>query len=103
MNINWKARFKNGAWLMTFISMIVVFVYDILGQLEIVPAIPKDSVLQLVKYALYILAALGVVTDPTTKGIGDSDRAQWYTAPWDDAKDNGGQTPVNVDDGSESK
>ena len=28
-----------------------------------------------------LLAVLGVVTDPTTKGMGDSDQAMTYTAP----------------------
>ena len=28
-----------------------------------------------------LLAALGVVTDPTTEGLGDSERALAYTAP----------------------
>ena len=31
-----------------------------------------------------MLAVLGVVSDPTTAGVGDSERAQGYTEPWKD-------------------
>ena len=36
MKINWKARFSNGVWLMSFLSTIVLFVYEILKQFDIV-------------------------------------------------------------------
>ena len=31
-----------------------------------------------------VLAILGIVTDPTTTGTGDSERALTYTQPWTD-------------------
>ena len=34
MNINWKVRFQNKAFLTGLISLVVVFVYDLLQLLE---------------------------------------------------------------------
>ena len=37
-----------------------------------------------------LLTVLGIVTDPTTEGVGDSDRAMTYCAPYcDDAPEDG--------------
>ena len=40
-----------------------------------------ERLLELVNALFALLAALGVVTDPTTEGLGDSERALAYTAP----------------------
>ena len=33
-----------------------------------------------------VLAVLGIVVDPTTEGVSDSDRAMTYDAPYSDAE-----------------
>ena len=38
--------------------------------------------MQLVAIVLNILVALGVITDPTTSGVGDSARALGYDEPY---------------------
>lgn len=81
MKINWKVRFKNGTWLTTFILLCVTFVYNVLGMLEIVPPISEETLTSAVLAVINVLVALGVVVDPTTKGITDSDRAMSYTEP----------------------
>lgn len=40
-----------------------------------------NKLLEVVNAVFAVLAILGVVTDPTTKGITDSDRALTYTEP----------------------
>lgn len=81
MNINWKVRFKNKTFLASFISLIVAFVYNLLGMFEIVPPVTENMVLSLVQSALVILGAVGVIVDPTTAGVNDSQRALTYQAP----------------------
>lgn len=78
MKINWKVRFKNKTFLVTFITVIVSVVYQVLAALEIVPKISKDTVMNCLLAIVTILTGLGVVTDPTTKGITDSERALEY-------------------------
>lgn len=81
MNINWKVRFKNKVWLVTFLAAILAFVYQILGMFEIVPPVTQDMAIQLVTVIINILVAVGVVIDPTTAGTGDSKQAMEYHEP----------------------
>lgn len=81
MKINWKVRLRNKAWLMSVIALVITFVYDLLAMLEIVPAVTKDWLMSIVQTALTLLAGLGVLIDPTTPGMGDSDRAMLYQEP----------------------
>ena len=64
--------------------MIVTFIYGILGMFNIAPSITQNSVIQIIDQILMILTMLGVVIDPTTKGIDDSNRAMNYEEPWSD-------------------
>ena len=78
MKINWKVRFKNKVWLLTFVGAIVAFAYQVCAMLGIVPKVAEDQVMDLVKILLTILVGLGVIVDPTTAGTADSDRALTY-------------------------
>ena len=78
MQINWKARFKNKAFIITFITLIISFVYQMLSLFEVVPAISEEVLVNVITIIINILATLGVVLDPTTNGISDSDRAMTY-------------------------
>lgn len=81
MKINWKVRFKNKVWLTSFISFLVATVYQFLSYFDIVPAVTQEAVLQVVAALLQLLGLLGVIVDPTTQGISDSDRAMQYKEP----------------------
>ena len=81
MRINWRVRFKNKTWLVSFLTVILAFVYQILGMFGIVPAVTQDMAAQLAMAVINILVAVGVVIDPTTAGAGDSDRAMTYDRP----------------------
>ena len=80
--INWRVRFKNKTFVITFITAVVAFIYQVLGMFEIVPPITQDTVLQGVLIIVNVLTALGIITDPTTTndvtGIADSERALTY-------------------------
>ena len=76
--MNLKLRFKNKATLVALASALIAFIYQILGILGITAPIAQDAVTQLVGIILNILVTLGVLVDPTTKGIGDSVNAMSY-------------------------
>ena len=84
MKLNWKVRFRNKVWLGSFLSLIVGFVYSMLALFDVFPEITQSLVLQLLNQVLTFLGLIGVIVDPTTAGIGDSDRAMTYVEPWDD-------------------
>ena len=81
MKINWKVRFKNKTWLITFLITILAFVYQILGMFDIVPPITQDMATQLITIIINMLVAIGVVIDPTTAGTSDSEQAMTYEEP----------------------
>ena len=93
MKLNWKVRFKNKVWLSTFISLIVGFVYNILAMFDIFPKVTQHIVMQIVGEVLTFLGLIGVIVDPTTAGIEDSNRAMSYEEPWQDepAENNQGE------------
>ena len=82
--INWKVRFKNKIWLGSFLSLIVGFVYSMLALFEVFPSVTQNLVVQLMNQVLTFLGLIGVIVDPTTAGLGDSERAMGYEEPWDD-------------------
>lgn len=82
-NINWKVRLKNKAFWIAFIPAILLLVQSVadvfgftidLGELG-------NNLLNVVNSAFIVLTILGVVTDPTTAGLSDSERAMTYTEP----------------------
>lgn len=84
--INLKLRLKNKTTLTALLLTISTFVYQVLGLFEVVPPLSEDTVVQLVGLVVNLLVALGVVVDPTTKGVSDSERALNYQEPYDDKK-----------------
>ena len=87
MQINWKARLQNKTFVISAAALLVSLVYKILSAFEIVPAITENEILEVVSMAVDILAIMGVVVDPTTAGVNDSNRAMTYcTEEYDDMK-----------------
>ena len=82
MKINWKVRLKNKVWLGSFLSLIVGFVYSMLALFDVYPEVTESLVLQLLNQVLTFLGLIGVIVDPTTAGVGDSERAMGYEEPY---------------------
>lgn len=78
MKVNWKVRFKNKTFLVTFITVIVSAIYQILAAFEIVPKVSQDTIMNCILAIITVLTGFGIVTDPTTKGITDSERVLGY-------------------------
>lgn len=84
MKINWIVRFKNKNFWIAFVPAVLlliqvvasVFGFEInLGELG-------NKLLAVVNAVFAVLTILGVVTDPTTTGVSDSDRAMDYNEPY---------------------
>lgn len=84
MKINWKVRFKNRVWLGMFLSLIIGFVFNMLAMFDIYPSVTKNQVTEIITQILTFLGLIGVLVDPTTAGIEDSNRAMGYDEPWVD-------------------
>ena len=84
--INWKVRIKNKAfWLAVIpaVALVAQAIAAVFGyKIDLTTLVGK---LQAVVNAVFaLLVILGVVVDPTTAGIGDSERAMNYDEPWKD-------------------
>lgn len=78
MKINWKARFKNKAFVVTFVTLTVTFIYQVLALFGVCPSISEDAIVNVITLGVNLLATMGVLVDPTTNGLSDSDRAMTY-------------------------
>ena len=84
MKMNWKVRFKNKVWLGMFLSLIIGFIFNMLKLFEECPPFTENTVMNIVNQVLTFLGLIGVIVDPTTAGIEDSNRAMGYEEPWQD-------------------
>lgn len=78
IKINWKQRARNKAWLLSFITAVVAVIYQILKVLGITPSVAQDQIIETATMLVEILILMGVVIDPTTPGVKDSDLAMSY-------------------------
>lgn len=83
MNINWTVRLKNKNFWLAIIPAILLLIQVVaavfgfsldLGDLG-------NKLLAVVNAAFAVLAILGIVNDPTTATLNDSERALTYTEP----------------------
>lgn len=73
MKINWSLRFHNKVWLTTLLAVVCTFVFNLLDLFGIQTNVEQEQVIQLGTALLSLLSALGVVIDPTTPGVSDSE------------------------------
>lgn len=81
MIINWKLRLKNKVTLLTLLLALVAFVYQVCGIFGIAVPVSQNTVTQAIALLINIFAAFGIIVDPTTAGVSDSDRAMSYEEP----------------------
>ena len=83
MKINWKVRIKNKVFWLAFIPamlMLIKTVANVFG-LEIDLHIVETNLIGVVEAVFVLLGIVGIVTDPTTEGLSDSERALTYDEP----------------------
>ena len=83
MKINWKVRLKNKYFWLAIIPALLILVQQILMLfgIEMDFSALSDQLIAIIGTVFAILALFGVVNDPTTDGVKDSDNAMTYTEP----------------------
>ena len=81
MNINWKLRFQNKTTLTAIVLAVLALVYKVIELLGLVPPVAQEELITVAEMAIGLLVLLGVVVDPTTDGMKDSERAMGYDKP----------------------
>lgn len=78
--INWQIRIKNKTFWLTLVPAVLLLVQAVSAPFGYTwDFVVLNQQLAAIINALFaVLAILGVVTDPTTKGVGDSERALMY-------------------------
>lgn len=86
MKINWKVRLKNPVFWLTAIPATAAVIYTLLGLLGVMPKISESEAVNVLSLVVSLLTDVGVLVDPTTKGVSDSKRALGYESPGDSDK-----------------
>lgn len=85
-NINWIIRIKNKNFWISLIPAVLLLVQVVAAVFGFTLELGElgDKLLAVVNALFAVLTILGIVTDPTTAGIGDSKLAMTYTKPKED-------------------
>lgn len=83
MKINWKVRIKNKTFWISMIPALILLIRQICAVFGITIDLSgtEAQLVGIAETVFVILALLGIVTDPTTAGISDSDLAMCYLEP----------------------
>lgn len=81
--INWKTRIKNKNFWITLIPAILLLIQSVLTPFGYNWdfGVLNQQLTAIINAAFGVLSILGIVTDPTTVGIGDSSQALGYDEP----------------------
>lgn len=81
--INWKVRIRNKAFWLAFIPAVLLLVQSVAGAFGFALELGElgNRLLAVVNQLFALLAILGIVNDPTTAGLDDSQQAMTYLYP----------------------
>lgn len=81
--INWRVRIKNKMFWITMIPLLFLLIHRILivFGIDFDFTTIQNQILDIIEVVFAILAGLGIVTDLTTAGVGDSYQAMTYEFP----------------------
>ena len=81
--INWKVRVKNKNFWISIIPAIILLIQAVAALFGITIDLGdySNKLIAVVNAVFVVLAILGIVTDPTTEGVGDSRLAMTYDEP----------------------
>lgn len=84
--INWKVRVKNKVFWLSIIPAVLLLLSKVLNLFGITFDYSELSrqLEDIVSTVFVILALVGIVADPTTNGISDSQQALGYESPKED-------------------
>lgn len=83
MSINWKVRVRNKAFWVALIPALLLLIQQVCGVFGVTLDFGElqAQLVAIVGTVFALLAILGIVADPTTKGMGDSEQALSYEKP----------------------
>ena len=83
MKINWTVRLRNKAFWVTLIPALLLLVQQVCGLFGLSLDVTgiSEQLLSIVGAAFAVLALFGVVNDPTTATLNDSEQAMTYEKP----------------------
>lgn len=86
--INWTVRLKNKVFWLSIIPAVILLVQAVASVFGLVLELGElgNRLLDVVNAAFVVLSVLGIVADPTTAGLQDSNLAMTYIVPKDDSK-----------------
>ena len=89
MGINWKVRIKNKAFWLAIIPAALLLAQAVLACFGVSWDYTQvsEQLVGVVNALFVVLAILGVVVDPTTEGMADSEQALAYECPKRDGDD----------------
>lgn len=81
--INWKVRIRNRGFWLAIVPAALLLVQAVLACFGVTWDYSQvsEELVGVVNALFAVLAILGVVADPTTEGIGDSEQALTYDEP----------------------
>lgn len=81
--INWRVRVKNKVFWMSVIPAVLLLIQAVAATFGYTLELGDlgDNLLAVVNAAFGVFAILGIVADPTTEGVSDSQRALTYSEP----------------------
>lgn len=81
--INWKVRIKNKLFWLAIIPAILLLIQSVAAVFGYTFDFNdlQTKLLNIVEAVFGVLVILGIVTDPTTAGISDSNQAMTYKQP----------------------
>ena len=86
MNINWKVRLKNKHFVLTLVPALALLAQAFMAifGLTIDLTAIVNHIGSFVNALFIVLAIIGIVNDPTTDGLKDSNKAMTYDEPKQD-------------------
>lgn len=86
MKINWKVRLKNKTFWLSIVPALLLVIQAVASLFGYAWdfVVLNQQIAAVINAVFAVLAILGVVTDPTTAGMTDSDRAMTYEKPKED-------------------
>ena len=87
MKINWKVRIKNKTFWLSIIPAVILLVQAVAAVFGYTLDLGEvgNNLIGVVNAVFVVLSIIGVVNDPTTSGISDSERSMTYETPKKDA------------------
>lgn len=82
--MNWKLRIKNKTVLTGLIGALLLFIKQVTELFGLDLSTQLEQISALAGTIITLLVGLGVIVDPTSKGIKDSGIVQTYTKPRDE-------------------